>query len=83
MQIITKKINDKVCESPVRSVGMYSLRVDADSDLNSEEGQEMISEAGIMGVKEVGKWIIFTLEEHLKEAAIANKLKEHFQYKKD
>lgn len=60
---------------------MYSLRVDADSDLNSEEGQQMISEAGIMSVKDVAKWIITTLEDHLKEAAIATKLKNHFQYK--
>lgn len=78
MQIIKKKIIDKVSDSPVRSLDIYFLRVDPDSDLDSMDGHQMISEAGIKGVKDVGRWIVSTLDDHLGEKEIAKKLKEHF-----
>ena len=78
LQIIKKKIVDKVSDSPVRTLDIYSIRVDPDSDLNNTDGQQMISEAGIKSVKDVGRWIVSTLDNHLGEKEIAKKLKEHF-----
>ena len=49
--------------------------MDNDSLLKSREGQQNIRDAGIKGVKDVGKWIVKSLEEHLKENATAQMLK--------
>ena len=49
--------------------------MDNDSLLNSREGLHKICDAGILGVKDVGKWIVKALEEHLKEKATAQMLK--------
>ena len=46
--------------------------MDNDSLIKSQEGLQKISDAGIQGIKDVGKWIVKTLEEHLTEKAIAH-----------
>ena len=61
----------------MRSVELYSLKVDNDSLLKSDEGQQNIRDAGIKGIKDVGRWIIRTLEEHVKERKTAQKLKSY------
>ena len=78
MQIIREKIKSKTSDSPMRSLGLYSLRVDNDSVLKSAEGQRSIRDAGISGVKDVGKWIVSSLEDHLKENMTAQILKSYF-----
>ena len=62
-------------DSPMRCLGLYRLTMDKDSLLNSDEGEKKISGAGIKGVKDVGRWIVKCLEEHLKEKATARMLK--------
>ena len=62
----------------MRCLGLYSLKVDNDSLLKSPEGQRSIREAGISGVKDVGKWIVTSLEDHLKENTTAQLLKSFF-----
>ena len=59
----------------MRTVELYSLKVDNDSLLKSQEGQQNIRDAGIKGVKDVGRWIVRTLEEHVKERNTAESLK--------
>lgn len=76
-QIIHEKIASQVPNSPLRCVGLYSLKLDKDSLLKSEEGQKNIRDAGIKGVKDVGRWIATSLEEHLKEIATARRLKDY------
>ena len=56
---------------------LYSLQVDNDSLLKSQEGQQNIRDAGIKGVKDVGRWIIRTLEEHMEESKVAESLKSY------
>ena len=61
----------------MRTVELYSLQVDNDSLLKSQEGQQNIRDAGIKGVKDVGRWIIRTLEEHMEEIKTAESLKSY------
>ena len=61
-------------DSPMRCLGLYSLKVDNDSLLKCDEGEKNIRDAGIKGVKDVGRWIVKCLEEHLKEKATARML---------
>lgn len=69
----------KASDSPLRCVELFSLKVDKDSVLQSREGQQNIHDAGIKGVKDVGKWIVKALEEHLKENTTAQLLKTFFE----
>ena len=69
----------KASDSPLRTVDLYSLKVDNDSLLKCQEGQQNIRDAGIKGVKDVGKWIVETLEGHLKEKDTAKVLQEQFE----
>ena len=71
------KIASQASNSPLRSVGLYSLKLDKDSLLKSEKGQKNIQDAGIKGVKDVGRWIVTSLAEHLKEIATAGRLKDY------
>ena len=63
----------------MRSLELFSLKVDNDSLLKSDEGQQNIRDAGIKGVKDVGKWIVKSLEEHLKENSTAQMLKSYLK----
>ena len=69
-----EKIISKASDSPIRCLELFSLKVDNDSLLKSQEGQRNIREAGIKGVKDAGRWIVKTLEDHLKETATAQML---------
>ncbi len=60
-------------------MNLYSLKVDNDSLLKCQEGQQNIRDAGIKGIKDVGKWIMEALEEHLKEKDTARTLKKQFE----
>ena len=74
---MSEKIKSQVPDTPLRCLGLYSLKLDKDSLLKSEKGQQNIRDAGIKGVKDVGRWIVTSLEEHLKEIATAGKLKDY------
>ena len=69
----------KASDSPLRTVDLYSLKVDNDSLLKCQEGQQNILDAGIKGVKDVGKWIVEALKKHLKEEDTAKALQEQFK----
>ena len=69
----------KASDSPMRTVGLFSLTVDNDSLLRSEKGQQKIHGVGIKGVKDVGRWIVQSLEKHLKEVATAQMLKSYLR----
>ena len=69
----------KASDSPLRTVNLFSLRVDNDSHLKCQEGQQNICDAGVKGIKDVGKWIVEALEEHLKETDTAKALKKQFE----
>ena len=51
--------------------------MDKDSPLKSQEGQQNICDAGIKGVKDVGQWIVRSVEKHLKQDA--DSLKNHLK----
>ena len=70
----------KASDCPIRTVDLYSLKVDNDSLLKCQEGQQNIRDAGIKGVKDVGKWIVKTLKKKLKEKDTAKALQEQFNY---
>ena len=70
----------KASDSPImRTLGLFSLTVDNDSLLRSEKGQQKIHGVGIKGVKDVGRWIVKSLEEHLKEVSTAQMLKSYLK----
>ena len=77
-QIIRSKISEKAADSHVRTVGIFSLKVDYDSDLNSEEGKRKIHEAGVKSIDDIGTWITDTLHKYFKEDILAKQLKQHF-----
>ncbi len=56
---------------------LFSLKVDNDSLLKSQEGQQNILDAGIKGVKDVGRWLVTTLEKHMEESRTAESLKSY------
>lgn len=66
----------------MRTVELFSLKVDNDSVLKSQEGQQNIRDAGIKGVKHVGEWIISTLEKDMKESETAMSLKSYLKLDK-
>jgi benzoyl-CoA reductase/2-hydroxyglutaryl-CoA dehydratase subunit BcrC/BadD/HgdB len=78
MQINVDAIQEtvkKASKSSLQCVQIVSLKVDSDSPLKTPDGQKRIQDAGISGVKDVGKWIVKSVEEHLKEAKTAQMLK--------
>ena len=77
LQTIRNKIIEKALDSPVRTVGIFSLRVDFDSDLNTEAGKRKIHDAGVKGINDVGLWITNSLHKHFKEYMLAKQLKQH------
>ena len=69
----------KASKSSLQCVQIVSLKMDSDSPLKTPDGQKRIQDAGINGVKDVGKWIVKTVEEELKEAKTAQMLKHYLR----
>lgn len=72
--MITDEVYEMTTSSQFCTVGVYSLLSDSD-----QKRQEIINEAGILGVKDVGRWIADSLYMQFKEAKIAKKLKKHIE----
>lgn len=66
-------------DSSMQCVKMVSLTMDNASRLKTAAGQKSIRDAGIEGVKDIGEWIVKSIEENLKEAKTAQELDLYFQ----
>ena len=66
-------IEEKLGRSPNRTIHFYSFSQDRDSSLNSDEGREMLLNAGIRSTREVGKWIEERLRDYLHQDDVANR----------
>ena len=69
----------KASKSSLQCIKIVSLKMDIDSPLKTPDGQKRIQDAGINGVKDVGKWIVKTVKDHLKEAETAKMLKHYLK----
>jgi predicted house-cleaning NTP pyrophosphatase (Maf/HAM1 superfamily) len=79
IQEIVKKASKSSLQ--LQCVKIVSLKMDSDSPLKTDpDGQEKIQKAGIYGVKDVGKWIVKSVEEDLKEAKTAHMLERYLSH---
>ena len=69
-------------DSSMQCVKMVSLKMDNHSILRkTADVQKSIQDAGIEGVKDIGEWIVKSMEVDLKEAKTAQELDLYFQKK--
>ena len=66
-------------DSSMQCVKMVSLTMDNDSRLKTAAGQKSIQDAEIEGVKDIGEWIVKSMEKDLMEAKTAQELELYFQ----
>ena len=78
LDAIQEKVK-KTSKSSLQCVKIVSLKMNSDSTLNTPNEQKKIQAAGIKGLEDVGKWIVKSVEEDLKEAETAQMLERYFK----
>ena len=78
LDAIQEKVK-KTSKSSLQCVKIVSLKMNSDSTFNTPNGQKKIQAAGIEGLEDVGKWIVKSVEEDLKEAETAQMLERYFK----
>ncbi len=75
--IFTQMIKEQLGDVPSHAVQLFSFSQDRDSVLNTPEGREKLTDAGIAPPQAVGDWLAGVFESQLEQDEVAQQLRDY------